>query len=428
MLPWELQRRASRDSDVPGPSRPEPCWLSELRVGRFEAFDRMVESCTWVRPLGRRYRLLLLLAGDIERNPGPTSSKGQQARGDLNLLGGFARATSDRMAKCLKAFAFWCEAHVGLTLEQVVESVEITDLALKAYGLALFKQGSRRYMLVYAITAIQQVRPEFRGHLSGAWQVDRKWQLEEPSSCRAVLSAPVFRAIIGLSLLWGWHSFAGLVALGFGGMLHPNEFICLRRRDIVFPEDTLLEQKALYIFIRNPKTARFARKQHVRIDDLSIQFLAKCVFGRVALESPLFSASIAVFRRQWNAILDRLEVPRRQAEGGATPGTLRGSGATHEYLQSADVQSIQRRGRWNQLRTLEHYIQEVAAQLFIFNLSATSRTRILDLSSNLSCILQWLFPSEFSVFLRSRRLGVEVDNNIGCALALSIVTMACVEH
>ena len=57
----------------------------------------------------------------------------------------------------------------------------------------------------------------------------------------------------------------------------------------------------------------------MRIDDSCIQFLAACVFKHLELESQLFDASIAAFRRQWNAILDRLDVPRRQVEGGATP-------------------------------------------------------------------------------------------------------------
>lgn len=113
----------------------------------------MITSTTWIRPLGRWYRLLLLLAGDVEQNPGPQCAHSRAPRGDLNLIGGFAQATSDRMAKCLKAFGLWCETHAGLTLEQVVENVEITNLALKACGLALFKRGSPRYMLVYAITA-----------------------------------------------------------------------------------------------------------------------------------------------------------------------------------------------------------------------------------------------------------------------------------
>ena len=53
--------------------------------------------------------------------------------------------------------------------------------------------------------------------------------IEEPGQCRAVVSAPVLRAILRIGLLWGWYRFCGIIALGFEGMLHPNEFLALRR-------------------------------------------------------------------------------------------------------------------------------------------------------------------------------------------------------
>lgn len=88
------------------------------------------------------------------------------------------------------------------------------------------------------------------------WQVDRKWQVKEPGQCRAVLSAPLVRAIVALAPLWNWSTFATAVSLGFSGMLHPSEFASLLRSDLVFPEDTLEPRGCLYIHICNPKTAR----------------------------------------------------------------------------------------------------------------------------------------------------------------------------
>ena len=396
---WNRADGPSRDSEVPPASRPVPLWLNRLINGDHELFDLMVESATWIRPLGRWFRLLLLLAGDIERNPGPV--RPQQPRGELNMLSGFAPATFSRMEKCLAAFESWCKSEAGLSLKDVLQTAETANMALKAYGLHLFRQGAPRYWLVYAITSVQQLRPEFRNFLSGAWQVDRKWQLEEPGRCRAVLSAPVLKAMLALGLLWRWWTFSGIIALGFGGMLHPNEFLTLTRRDLVFPSDSLMEGSALYIFVKNPKTARFARKQHVRVDDRSLIFLAWRLFGSLGLDEKLYPASVAVFRRQWNSLLDRLQIPRRQAEGGATPGTLRGSGATFEYLQRGNITESQWKGRWNRLRTLEHYIQEVAAQLFLFNLSPQSRKQITFFSSHLGLIIEQFFPAEYREFCKA---------------------------
>ena len=399
---WNRADGPSRDKAAPGPTRPVPRWLEELQKGNTALFDTEVELAKWSRPVGRWIRLLLLLAGDIEPHPGPVGRGEYVPRGELNLLGGFSTATSARMKTCLEAFQNWCTNVVGLPFEDILGSAETANLALRGYGLELFRLGKPRYLLVYAITALQQLRPEFRRQLAGAWQVDAKWQLEEPGQCRAVLPAPLFRAALVVSLLWGWHCFAGMLVLGFGGMLHPNEYLNLSRRDLVFPEDAMLQQEVLFIYIKNPKTARFARRQHVKLDDASLLMFLRCLYFDWALDARLFPASPAVFRRQWNALFDHLGIPRRQTERGVTPGVLRGSGATHSYIENEGIPAIQWRGRWSRLKTLEYYIQEVAAQLFLFDLDDSVRRRISMLEGELATVLHFVFPSFFSAQQKSR--------------------------
>ena len=302
------------------------------------------------------------------------------------MFGGLTQAASQRMQKCLDAFQLWLRDEFSLDLEFALASSEHANLSLRAYGRWLYERGSPRYQFVYCVTAVQRVRPEFKGLLGGAWHVDRMWQLEEPGQCRAVLSSAMVRAIICLGLLWGWRQFVGVISLGFGGMLHPNEFVHLCRQDLVFPEDALTASSTLYVHIRSPKTARFARKQHARIDDPSILHLARQLFFDLPLGSRLFDASLAVFRRQWNHLLDFLEIPRRQAQRGATPGVLRGSGATAMYLDTEDLPKVAWRGRWARSRTLEYYIQEVAAQLFLHQLSPRARERIQFLEQHCASV------------------------------------------
>ena len=393
---WNRADGPSRDTGVPGPTKEMPPWLSDLQAGKVQRFDVTTKSAFWRNPLGRWVRLLLLLCGDVEENPGPV--KKYEPRGELDMSVGFSQTTYARMEKCLAAFSDWLTTEAGTSLDAVLEDVQLTDLALKAYGRALFSTGKPRYWLVYAITSVQHLRPQFRNFLAGAWQVDRKWQVEEPGQCRAVLSAPLVRAIVALSLLWGWHSFATIVSIGFTGMLHPSEFVGLVRSDLIFPEDTLEPQReALYVHIQNPKTARFARRQHVKISDISVVTLARLVFHRFSLKKRLFGGSMAVFRRQWNAVLDYLDVPRRQTGRGATPGTLRGSGATHFYLADEDLTHIAWKGRWAKLKTLEFYIQEVGAQLFLQQLSDRSKRKILLLSENVDLVVHSCFSQRCAV-------------------------------
>ena len=167
--------------------------------------------------------------------------------------------------------------------------------------------------------------------------------------------------------------------LGFGAMLHPSEMIALRRSDLVFPRDVGFDSQVLYIHVRNPKTSRFARRQHGRIDDPFIVLIADRLFSQLPLSQLLFGSSIAVYRRQWNLIMGRLGVPFRQSDRGATPGVLRGSGATFLYAASEDVQCVAWRGRWARTRTLEFYLQEIGAQTLIHELAPASRAKVLTL-------------------------------------------------
>ncbi|OLP99347.1 hypothetical protein AK812_SmicGene18107 [Symbiodinium microadriaticum] len=371
----------SRNRPPDAPTKALPTWYQALCLGDYTLFDVYVASQGVPKIASRWLRLLLLLGGDIERNPGPATGvfgatgrrssrlpiqsrpqvplqparaaavSGSEcsespaarapdapgrsaslpprrrapapvraARGPLDLQSGFAASTRQKMTKSLEAFRCWLLDEFGLSLPQVLSSQRSAALALRAYGLALFEGGFPRYLLVYAITAVQDLCPEFRSHLTPAWQIDKKWQLAEPGSCRPVISRPVLLAALSVALLWGWADWAAITLLGFLCMLHPNEFIVLTRGDLVLPVDALS-----------------ADRQHCRLeDDVALRFLA-----------------------------DR----------GATPGVLRGSGATFLYAETEDLALVAWRGRWSKIKTIEFYLQEVAAQLLLQQLGPTARER-----------------------------------------------------
>ena len=84
--------------------------------------------------------------------------------------------------------------------------------------------------------------------------------------------------------------------------------------------------------------------------------------------------------------MNHLGVPCRQADRGATPGVLRGSGATFLYLETEDLGLVAWRGRWSKVKTLEFYLQEVAAQLLLQQLPGWARARI-DILRSFACQL-----------------------------------------
>ena len=70
--------------------------------------------------------------------------------------------------------------------------------------------------------------------------------------------------------------------------------------------------------------------------------------------------------------------PPFAARPGATPGVLRGSGATFYYTMTEDLSWISWRGRWARQRTLEYYLQEVGSQLLIHQLSPLSKSTVFS--------------------------------------------------
>lgn len=163
----------SRNRPVPPPRKQEPVWLTEMRDGLFDRVDRVRLASRCTKLAARWLRLLLLLGGDIERNPGPASRRPHPSpRGPLDLSVGFAPATS--MRSCLKAFESWVLETVGLSVEQLAWDQLAAPLALRAYGMHLFADGAPRYRFVYTITAMQDAYPHPRPFLGSAWHVDKK--------------------------------------------------------------------------------------------------------------------------------------------------------------------------------------------------------------------------------------------------------------
>lgn len=385
----------SRGKELAGPTKEPPQWFLDLAKGDTRAFDCIVSSSRIPKLAARWLRFLLLLGGDIERNPGP------RARGPLDLKIGFVPATSDRMEKCFDGLRRWCMEVGELDWEAIHRDPKALAWALRAYGLHLFEEGHPRYLFTYAITAAQEYLPEARAHLSVAWQINKKWQIHEPGECRAVLPSLVIRAACCLACIWNWKAWLGVVLLGFSAMLHPAEMMALVRRDLIFPRDVHFDSPSLFIRVRDPKTARFARRQHGRVDDTSVIQICEALFFNLALDEKIFPGSITSFRKQWNSIMKRLGVPCTQAAKGATPGVLRGSGATYLYSCSEDINWVAWRGRWSRVRTLEYYLQEVGAQMLIHELDPLSRARVTSLAD-----AAW--PVLFSTLLAAQNVKSEV--------------------
>ena len=298
-----------------------------------------------------------------------------------------------RRKRAFCAFNAWCLSTFGSECVALACSSLLLAYALRGFGLWLYAAGAPRHWLTDAINFVGARWPEWRAMLGPAWQVNRAWSKAEPGRSRVVIPASLLRAMFGVSLLWGWTRFAGLLLLGFCGMLRPDEFLSASRRDLVLPSDRLEAFGDAFLRIAEAKTRRFMRHQHARISDSEVVKFFELAFGPLGRDEPLAPYGASAFRSRWNAILTQLGVPSQLAASGPTPGSLRGSGATEFYLQTEDIARIAWRGRWRKVETLEHYLQEVAAQLLLTDLPLTARQSIGEFAAASSRLLE--------LFLRS---------------------------
>ncbi|OLP97449.1 hypothetical protein AK812_SmicGene20236 [Symbiodinium microadriaticum] len=255
----------------------------------------------------------------------------------------------------------------------------LLSTTLVAYGKYLFYSGSPKYIFSETINSCTDRFKHFRSYFAAAWGVLSRWEEEEPQE-RSIIPEAVYKASITVALLWGWPFFTAALLLGFHGLLRPGEFLKLRRRDLILPRDLLTSTPIAYVRILGAKTKRFLQRQHAKISDvLAVRFL-EALYGSAPRAEPLFNCSPAVFRRRWNCLFQHLGVPTGDNEQGVTPKCLRGSGATWLYQLTEDIGRIQWRGRWQQRRTLEHYLQDVAGQLLLTDLTESQRSAVLELA------------------------------------------------
>ena len=153
----------SRWQSVPAPSKaPPPLWLSDLQRGSFWRFDVAVAASSVPKVASRWLRLLLLLGGDIERNPGLPRPV---PRGTLES--GFATSTQNKMQEAFGAFTAWWLAALCLTPEQALCKAESAALALHAFGLHL---NMRRVTSECPPRVSQPADPRLAaGHKNGSW-------------------------------------------------------------------------------------------------------------------------------------------------------------------------------------------------------------------------------------------------------------------
>ena len=301
--------------------------------------------------------------------------------------------TSDLRRSLMFVFEEWAR-HEGVDwpflLANSYQNIEEINNLLERYGQVLYRSGRPYLHFAETLNAIANIRPSLKRNLQGAWNLAFGWVQSEPSDHHVAMPFQILLAMLSVCAIWGWLNFGGCVALAFSGFLRPGEMLGALRKQLMLPIDVGNTVDFGLFSIWEPKTRyTAARHQSTKIDIPDMLQYIQLTLGPLQKDQRLWPMSGQTFRLRFKAVLQEIGIQDGVIPGvkQLDPGSLRAGGATWALTMTEDAELIRRRGQWLTAKTMEIYIQEVSATLYMSQLPANTRDRILILAGAFPAIL-----------------------------------------
>ena len=268
--------------------------------------------------------------------------------------------------------------------------VNVNELLCK-FVQDMFDVSTPYYLVVHAILAFEKSYPQFHKKLRPTWNSVRTWKLRLDISLRVPIPPQILHAVvlfcITSGLVWDrpsahiWIPFGIQLWMGFEGLLRPGEMQKVCRKDVSLPSHSAFTfSQCAMILITNPKNrATFGRMQTaiVRQPNL-IKWLEWMCVG-LPKAARLNPTPLPRLRVLFQSVLEKLHLKKF----GLTLASLRAGRATQLYMEGMPLDRIRFEGRWKNMATLEHYIQEAAATTILTSLDVKCEDLLTALIGNL---------------------------------------------
>eukprot|EP00971_Amphidinium_carterae_P238875 4741899-Amphidinium_carterae.1 len=345
--------------------------------------------CKWER------LVYLLLAGDIETNPGPRASRNVDFPLDL-----IDQDVSDRTKKIYEERleslrAHWhspeCSTLLQVFASEQVAAVRIAQFirhqcATNAWGKSHAAQllaAAKRYMLWGQASGYAMPSPEHV--LAPSRRLLRAWKRYEPVVPHTPVPLDVALALMSAFLSVGHHSAAVVIGLCFHCLLRVEEVMSVTWSDLQLSAASVIQrypQVCALVGIRKPKLRTGVgrnNRQFVTVEDSAFAGLLgwlTSTLGATEMQQLVWPVNGAIgFLKVWRRMLATLGLPAQ-----FTPAGLRSGGATHHFLVHQDIPRLRRRGRWQQDKTLEHYLHEVIYAMEMAKLTSRQVSKVQHLA------------------------------------------------
>ena len=294
--------------------------------------------------------------------------------------------TAARYVVRIKAFVAWLSLFAAHTaFADLLERPEQLDDVVVEYLQHLWKSHSPRSWPGDLLSGLQHMRPRLRGHLRCSWRATAAWGVLEPCEFRTPWPVFILLAICNWLCRRGHFPAALGLLLAFHCLLRPGELCRLQLCHLMLPSQLRgISRRIGIVVIELPKTRRrAATRQHVIIEDGYLLDLLEWHCSRRRSPDARLFPSYARLKGLVAMAFTALGLPPTLF----TLGGLRSGGATQHYLEHENLSQLLRRGRWSNVKTLDHYVQEAAVVLVMLTIPPEVLKTLNELAASLGTTL-----------------------------------------
>ena len=286
----------------------------------------------------------------LEQSEAKDRAKQRQNLGTLRQLT-VQPATRKRYDNATTAFFLFLKQE-GIVIPTRKEDL---DPILCDYLEYLWSTGVGRGQANDTVAGLQDVQPNLRGRLPGAWRLLKTWAVNEIPNRAPPLPEQVVQAMAGWAFFHGHYSFGISLILGFYTMLRSGELLGLRSSHIL---SSPAERQVLISlgFTKGGKRQGAAESVILGVER-AVQLVQR--WKKLASPSTSVTDTPSKWRSHFSECLKALGLERFEFR----PYSLRRGGATWWFSKHHSLDRILVQGRWLAHKTARIYLNEGLAML-----------------------------------------------------------------
>ena len=228
----------------------------------------------------------------------------------------------------------------------------------------LWSSGAGRGLACDTLAGLQDLQPNLRNCLPGAWRLLKTWTVNEIPNRAPPLPEHVVLAMVGWSFFKGHVAFGISLLVGFFCMLRTGEILGLRSSHMLSPPK---DRQVLISLGFTKGGKRHGAAESVVLGYEPAVLLTQLWKSHVSPSTPL-AISPAAWRSRFNECLAALKLESHQFR----PYSLRRGGATFWFSKHQSLDRILVQGRWHTQKSARVYLNEGLAVLATMKLSSNS--------------------------------------------------------